>query len=1419
MSTTAAVCGGRHSNGPAERVVHWKAHVSKKAAKRYKRRREAAGAAADLARKQQEARLVATLGHDAVHPRTVPAPTPAELAAASAANRAIIESMVAGDPTPLSTVAALRAVDADALVAGLAAGAIPGTRSNHTYAIRVLGAQGRFDDAVAHFHAMAARGIEPSGHTYTALLSACAQQRNVPAAFRVFEAARAAAAARIVAFLPPPQRAALLLPPPASSGALPLPPVVAATMTAVTTTTEAPATATSTTTAVAVAVDAVRSGPAGSVAGKYLTTPFTPLPVTVATMLHEGAASGAAPVAVTAAALQVQPAYSAHAPTEVAYGALMQACVRGLDLPAAFDALAMAAADGVRLSTVHFTTLMSGCVQAGEYERAWAVFHHMRQHHAEPDAVTFSVLMAACAKTDQVERALGLLTEMKQMRMAPTAVTYNTLIHAAGRSMRRHAAAHDLLAEMRAAGHTPDMYSYNAVLLACSHTGDVARARRYLWEAARDGLVPDLTTYNTLLAVYARALRRGPPPEPTAEARALAAADGRELLALEEPGTADALDAATARVRRRAVGDYARLVTGDVDTLVENLLADYYADDKAPAPTPEDAAADRAEGGDDVSGALPPLATFKQDLDDAEYREARDYLTAAGVRTADADLVAEFEADNERYPALAGDEVAVRARVDALADANWRSQVADTAVTLLHNEELVAARSAALAARVADLEASLAAAEAEEGGSAGVLGGLTTTGAAGGTSLQEGTTLQRMELAALRRLVSGKLLFDEFMTPGGDGAAAVTGGGSGAPAADSLVTRLPTPLADGRLSFKAFMRQVEADVDTELFGAAGARRMPSLLEGSDGELGGQKVSDLLDVRNIPVPPTSDSDGEHDPIALHDHLAGVVGARVAAALEREYGDPVAMAAAAERQLDEFSGGEISDAAEALAERERAPVAVAPSAAAHSGVGGASSAEAAPLAAAGTAAPATTRASRATRATRATRAGRTATTVPGISASPAVAAAATLASEPTAQQQQPAVVSVASEDALPPAPGMVRRRRAGVPPSATPAAAEAASAVPPTSTDSAPAPSEEDAAALAGQVEEAFAAWGSIAEVEGGGGGDGEGGKGTSVAAAAPLPTGSDEGAVRRRTVARVMARVLRTAVLPALQRNLLAAAEGDAKARKRRLEGGRPRLTDSLLAVQSMRDGSGGGGDGVAVAELARTLTASPRRAVQMEAMVGMSDRLLRGAHWLPPVYSTDGKVRRAQMLAEAVKVVDEALPAAGLAPDLITLNTLLSAYATAGRTTEAYAVLTDRFPAAGLAPDTRTFRTLITMHVALRETARAEAVLATMRQLGVAVDSDAAGAVVHGQAREWRIKDALATLAAMRADGLTCSEHHAFLLRQRCKELGIRHPDVPAHPVAWQFTPAVQAKRRAHSRVINKLVSLALRPKLRRGWR
>lgn len=744
-------------------------------------------------------------------------------------NRVVLESILSPPTVPQRPAEALRSVDADALVRALAPGVdggLPRTPANFVYAIRVLGSQGRFDDALAMFAAMPS---EPRAPAYAALLGACATQRNADAAWEVWGSMRDAGVS----------------------------------------------------------------------------------------------------------------------PTPVALGCLLQANIRARRLEEAFRALQEGLEAGVAPSTVLFTHLMVGCVHDGAYERAWEVWRHMRTHHPEcaPDAVAYTTLINACGKTDDVERALGLLTEMRQLGVEPTHVTFNALIHAVGRSFRHHERAHALYHEMVAAGHARDARSYEGVLLACSHAGDTVRARGYMHAMLGEGIAPTRGTLNVLLAVYARAVGELGRAKVNPKDALMARAEGKELLEWDDPAKA----AERAAALPPTLGEYGRLVDGqDVDSLVENLLADYFSNEPTgrPARADDEAVVENALD-DDYARYLPDPSEFNEDMADAGFKETADALVTAGL--VDRELLREVQEDNDALPPLTAAEAEVRGK--ALLRSQRAARRADEADALaLARDEL---RVESAAREVEDAARALATQLGVDGGDTATIDAASERyrdwQAQKAAAVASGSPVPRrpgfreslgaLQREAVQRVLTGRLMIDEVTNRAPRGADAP-------PTASALLRRAASASssapggASPRLSFLEYMRALEAEVQREVFGeqplagaypasatggSAGAieggervsppeqqqqqeddqsggnalstatdaavaiaprSTLPSLFE-EDGLIGGQPLSALLDIGAIPVPSTSDSEGDHDPLKMEAYYLDAVTERFEEALSREY----------------------------------------------------------------------------------------------------------------------------------------------------------------------------------------------------------------------------------------------------------------------------------------------------------------------------------------------------------------------------------------------------------------------------------------------------------------------------------------------------------------------------------------------------
>ena len=225
------------------------------------------------------------------------------------------------------------------------------------------------------------------------------------------------------------------------------------------------------------------------------------------------------------------------------------------------------------------------------------------------------------------------------------------------------------------------------------------------------------------------------------------------------------------------------------------------------------------------------------------------------------------------------------------------------------------------------------------------------------------------------------------------------------------------------------------------------------------------------------------------------------------------------------------------------------------------------------------------------------------------------------------------------------------------------------------------------------------------------------------------------------------------------------------------------------------------------ADLANLAGDSGSGELRLRALQSFSDRILAGAHWLPPdgwELPDDVNEARHELIGQMLAVYYTELPRTGTKVDAVTLNTVVRGLADAGKPGLAYAFIQREFPAKAVKPDERTFRALVDMHVRARRLDLAERLLQLMDQAAVQPSPDVLGHMVHGYAREYRIADAIDLLRDMEARGLACPEKHAALLRARCKEAGVWHPLVPDSPHAWQFSPKARAHRSAKSRRINK---------------
>ena len=157
---------------------------------------------------------------------------------------------------------------------------------------------------------------------------------------------------------------------------------------------------------------------------------------------------------------------------------------------------------------------------------------------------------------------------------------------------------------------------------------------------------------------------------------------------------------------------------------------------------------------------------------------------------------------------------------------------------------------------------------------------------------------------------------------------------------------------------------------------------------------------------------------------------------------------------------------------------------------------------------------------------------------------------------------------------------------------------------------------------------------------------------------------------------------------------------------------------------------------------------------------------------------------------QSVKATSNADAGTRLKPDEQTLTTLLGVYAENKRDIDAYRIL-DSFPRFGVVPSVLTYTHLIKMHIRRKEFDSAMKI-----KKDIAVGGAGAGVPMHPDAESFGylvnwcttkddLPQALQLLEEATELGLKLQERHLRVLRGRCANLGVVHPDLGEDPHKW----------------------------------
>jgi len=173
-------------------------------------------------------------------------------------------------------------------------------------------------------------------------------------------------------------------------------------------------------------------------------------------------------------------------------------------LQSAFELVAVMEKDGISVNEVTLNTLVQSCVRANLFNDAYRL---LTAHTSTTGGVeAYTSLITGFAKQGDKEKALSVFKLMLEQGVPPNLFTYTALIDACSRSGDL-VSAKNLLSFLTIKGQTEPKFAPGVVTYNCYITGlcrsstdeNMQEAMSILKQMQRQGLNPDQTTYNILI--------------------------------------------------------------------------------------------------------------------------------------------------------------------------------------------------------------------------------------------------------------------------------------------------------------------------------------------------------------------------------------------------------------------------------------------------------------------------------------------------------------------------------------------------------------------------------------------------------------------------------------------------------------------------------------------------------------------------------------------------------------------------------------------------------------------------------------------------------------------------------------------------------------------------------------------------------
>ncbi|KAL2930060.1 hypothetical protein RDABS01_035470 [Bienertia sinuspersici] len=164
----------------------------------------------------------------------------------------------------------------------------------------------------------------------------------------------------------------------------------------------------------------------------------------------------------------------------------------------------------------NYQTLLNGPVVAvmisilgkeGHTSVAAYLISELNKDGFDIDVYAYTAMVSACASNGRYREAVRVFRKMEDVGCKPTLVTYNVILNVYGKMGMPWIKITEIMDNMKRDGIAPDLYTYNTLISCCRRGSLYEEAAKTFEEMKLAGFVPDKVTYNVLLDVCGKSRR------------------------------------------------------------------------------------------------------------------------------------------------------------------------------------------------------------------------------------------------------------------------------------------------------------------------------------------------------------------------------------------------------------------------------------------------------------------------------------------------------------------------------------------------------------------------------------------------------------------------------------------------------------------------------------------------------------------------------------------------------------------------------------------------------------------------------------------------------------------------------------------------------------------------------------------------